>query len=289
MGVIKSLLTAKVSGNVGSMNFRKRGSQIVAAGRSYTNRSKGFGASYAQRLHRCKLANYVNFFRAIRPAQIKAWQGKPENVSDFNMLVKYNLADSEFYLTKDLAQKGAFACAGCKVSMGTLAPVPEKRVDAKAGFNFGIELTLATTTKVSALSAAIVAGLSGFLMGDQITMCFIDYTDMSSPRQGVENPVVHIFEITLSADDDTTLGSIFESVSSKIEYNEGTIGWKSAGALCFGIHTRKSSSGLLSSTQYVYGGDDATTICNELSTPEAIAAAVASYGCQEDVFLSPNV
>lgn len=290
MGLLKNLLTAKVSGNVGSMNFRKRGSQTVVAGRSYSNSSKGNGASYAQRLHRCKLANLVNLFRAIRPAQIKAWQGKPENTSDFNMLVKYNLAGSGIVLSKQRALAGAFGVEPYQVSYGSLDPVNVTLVNAKPGFEFGFSTTLAETTKVSEFSAAMVAANAGFAMGDQITMVFLNYSEGAVGDYEYYKPVAHIFEITLSSSDNTTLGTIFGTYTSYLEFNNGSIGATDTGVAVFAIHTRKSASGLLSSTQYCIVGEDALEINEETyKSADAIADAVASYGCQGEVFLDPNV
>ena len=78
MARLKNLISSKLSGNVGAMNFRVRRGETVVAERVYSNASKGEGATESQRVHRSRLANIVNFYRVIAKAQKKAWEAKEQ-------------------------------------------------------------------------------------------------------------------------------------------------------------------------------------------------------------------
>ena len=123
MGKLKNIISTRISGNVGAMNFRQRAGEVVVAERVYTNKSKGDGATESQRTHRSRLANIVNFYRVILELEKKAWANKQGGQSDFNMFAKYNLANSPIFLTKQEAALGAAVIAPYKVSMGALEPL----------------------------------------------------------------------------------------------------------------------------------------------------------------------
>lgn len=289
MGIIKNLLTAKVSGNVGSMNFRKRGSQIVAAGRSYTNKSKGNGATLAQRTHRCKLAGMVNFFRLISNVERKAWQGKPENTSDFNMFVKYNLSASPWLIAKDAAKAGICSIGDWQVSMGSLTPINTRNSDTKCFFDLGLPESITATSTIAQLSAAIVAADKGFQYGDQLT--FVTISSKSTSVGDFEFPkfTTIVVEVTLSSSNSSKVSDLLAPFGDSVILSNGGFKVDDSNKAGFAIHSRQSPSGLLTSTQSIMMGNDMQSVWEVFEDEEYIKYALDSYGYQEDVLLTPNV
>lgn len=124
MGKLRNMGSAKVTGNAGAWNFRNRAGEIVQAARSYTNSSKGTGASFGQRAHRVKLANLVAVYKAFGPVLKGAFNGKPASYSDFNVFVKRNLTANPVFLTKEDANANQGYPWTYQISEGPLPIAP---------------------------------------------------------------------------------------------------------------------------------------------------------------------
>lgn len=290
MGILKNIVNAKVSGNVGSMNFRKRGSQTVVAERSYSNSSKGNGASLLQRAHRSRLANVVNFFRTIKAIEARAWQNKPENTSDFNMLSKYNLAASPIFLTKQEAQAGASVIAPYEVSRGTLPSLAQAFETGKfnVGVNVAADFSLDTKT-LGELSTAIINNNDGWQNGDKLSIAILSHAIKEVAGINVPMTSVAYVEITLDASS-VLLCKDIPGISA------GTLSFNSAGDLlvgatcnaCFAIHSRKIQGVLETSSQSIVMKDSADVIFTQYSGAVQQDLAMASYGYQSEVLLTPG-
>lgn len=289
MGLLKNIVNAKVSGNVGSMNFRRRGSQTVVAERSYTNSSKGEGASEAQRMHRSRLANIVNFSRVIQAIQARAWQGKPDNRSDFNMLCKYNLAASPVFLTKQEAQARASVVAPYEVSRGTLPTLTQSFVT--AGFNCGVNVSvgfnLANNT-VGGLSQKIIANNNGWQHGDKLSVAILNHAYVTVAGVQVPWATVKYVEITIDVEDTTNIMDVPGMTDATPSV--ATDGSLIFGASCvgaFAVHSRKISGILETSSQSIIMKSPADAIYTKYTGEAQKNAAMASYGYQGDVLLTP--
>lgn len=290
MGILKNLVNAKVSGNVGSMNFRKRGSQTVVAERSYTNISKGNGASLLQRQHRSRLANIVNFFRVIAAIEARAWQNKPENNSDFNMFGKYNLAASPVFLTKQEAQARASVVAPYEVSRGTLTALVQSFEE--AGFNTGV-LVLPSfdmeTKTLGEFSTNVINNNEGWRNGDKLSIALLNHSMKEVAGLEVPQTSVVYVEITLDAASEVLCKDIPGVAGGSITFNsEGAL---ICGANCvgaFAIHSRKVGGYLETSSQSIIIKDVADPIIVRYTDPSQQDLAMASYGYQGDVLLTPS-
>lgn len=290
MGILKNIVNAKISGNVGSMNFRRRGSKVVVAERSYANSSKGYGASYKQRLHRIRIANVSSVFRSIAAIEARAWQFKGENQSDANMFFAKNLANSPVFLTAEQAKNGAAVIAPYVVSEGTL-PSLEQSFDADT-FHTGIKVPagwIIGQNTIGALSMAIIANNEGVQNGDKFTFAKIQQT--SSVINGKTFPMLNItyFELTLDANSVMSVASLPNYALMNFAVSEGNeIICSSGGNAAFAIHSRLLSSKLYTSTQMV-SMNPVQTIFEDFTSEAQKARAMDSYGYKPDVLLTPDM
>ena len=290
MGILKNIVNAKISGNVGSMNFRRRGSNVVVAERSYANSSKGNGASYKQRLHRIRIANVSSVFRSIAAIEARAWQNKGENQSDANMFFAKNLANSPVFLTAQQAKNGAAVIAPYVVSEGTL-PSLAQSFDADT-FHTGIKVPtgwIVGQNTIGALSMAIVANNEGVQNGDKFTFAKIEQT--TSDINGKTFPMLNVtyFELTLDTNSVLSVASLPNYTLMNFAVGEdGEIICNNGGDAAFAIHSRLLSSKLYTSTQMV-SMNPVQTIFEDYSSEAQKARAMDSYGYKPDVLLTPEM
>lgn len=290
MGILKNIVNAKISGNVGSMNFRRRGSKVVVAERSYANSSKGNGASYKQRLHRIRIANVSSVFRSIAAIEARAWQFKGENQSDANMFFAANLANSPVFLTAEQAKNGAAVIAAYVVSEGTL-PALKQSFDSDT-FHSGIKVPagwIVGQNTIGALSMAIIANNEAVQNGDKFTFAKIQQT--SSVINGKTFPVLNVtyFELTLDANSVMPVASLPNYALMNFAVSEGNeIICNNGGDAAFAIHSRLLSSKLYTSTQMV-SMNPVKTIFEDFTSEAQKARAMDSYGYKPDVLLTPDM
>ena len=290
MGLLKNIVNAKISGNVGSLNFRKRGSQVVVAERSYANSSKGNGASYKQRLHRIRIANVSSVFRSIAAIEAQAWQYKGTNQSDANMFFAKNLANSPVFLTAEQAKNGAAVIAPYVVSEGTL-PSLAQSFNANT-FHTGIKVPagwIVGQNTIGALSMAIVANNEGVKNGDKFTFAKIEQTtsDINSKSYPMLN--VTYFELTLDANSVISVTSLPNYALMNFAVGENNeIICNECGNAAFAIHSRLLSSKLYTSTQMV-SMNPVQTIFEDFTSEAQKARAMDSYGYKPDVLLTPDM
>lgn len=287
MARLKNLISSKLSGNVGAMNFRVRSGETVVAERVYSNASKGDGATESQRIHRSRLANIVNFYRVISKAQKKAWEAKEQKQSNFNVFSSINLAASPVFLTKQEAKMHASVAAPYIVSRGSLAPVGYAYNGNAFGTNVNVgELALAGAT-IASISTAIVSNNAGWVLGDKLTVAII--TQATRTISGATVPVAEVkyFELTLDGNDATLLNTLdgydelgFGFTSSQIVFANGA----SAG---YAVHSREGQSYLFTSEQQITINPSATNTLTRYSGEAQKQKAMESYGYKPDVLLTP--
>lgn len=289
MGKLKNLIGARVSGNVGAMSFRRRGADTVVAERSYSNISKGAGASEAQRIHRSRLANIVNFFRVIRKIEARAWEGKSAYVSDFNRFTSLNLANSPIFLTREEAAAGASVIAPYRASRGTLPALVQlftagrfvTGVNLSSGFNIN-------EASVAQFSADVIALNDGWQLGDKLSIAQLkqDYY-MVAGLQVPQTNVVY-FEITLDANNSEIIGEMPNAGVVQLDVDaNGKLCILDGGDAAFAIHSRETTGQLLTSEQAIIMANPANAITAKYSSAAQKQAAMDSYGYKEAVLLTP--
>lgn len=289
MGKLKNIISTRISGNVGAMNFRQRSGEVVVAERVYTNKSKGDGATESQRIHRSRLANIVNFYRVILELEKKAWANKQGGQSDFNMFAKYNLANSPVFLTKQEAALGAAVIAPYKVSMGALEPLAcSYDGDVfKTGVALGADFAIADAT-IGALADAIVANNPDWKYGDKLSVAILTGANRTLTEATI--PVVNVkyLELTLNAGDSALLADVpnFAAlIPAKAADNTFVISNGSSAGVA--VHSREVNSALLASEQFIVMNPSQLAIYVAYSSESQKQKAMNSYGYKPDVLLTP--
>jgi hypothetical protein len=289
MGKLTNLISAKVSGNVGAMSFRRRGAETVVAERAYTNSSQGSGATEAQRLHRSRLANIVNFFRVIKRIEARAWENKPAYVSDFNRFTSLNLSNSPVFLTKEEAAANASVIYSYRASRGSLAPM----VQSFNGeiFNIGLKLPsgyqLGDKT-IAQFSADIIANNEGWQYGDKLSIARLSQAYTTIAGLQVPQVAVIYLEITLDAENSTVLTDVpnTDALQPDVD-NDGMFRILDGGDAAFAIHSRETTGKLLTSEQMVIMQNPANAITTRYTSEAQKQLAMASYGYKDAVLLTP--
>ena len=289
MGKLKNIISTRLSGNVGAMNFRQRAGEVVVAERVYTNASKGDGATESQRIHRSRLANIVNFYRIILELEKKAWANKQGGQSDFNMFAKYNLANSPIFLTKQEAALGAAVIAPYKVSMGALEPLVctyDGNVF-KTGVALGAAFAIADAT-IGALADAIIANNPDWKYGDKLSIAILTGVNRTLTEATIPVVSVKYIELTLNAGDTTLLADVPNFVAldcAKAADNSLVVNNGSTAGVA--VHSREVNSALLASEQFIVLNAGNYPAYRTYSSDAQKQKAMASYGFKPDVLLTP--
>lgn len=292
MGKFTNIVSAQITGNVGSMNFRRKDGEIIAAQRATTNSSKGDGASYAQRLHRIRIANIANMYRAIALIEQRGWENKGANQSDFNMFSKFNLANSPVFLTKQEAELGATVVAPYAVSRGSLVPIECKYVE-ETIFQFNLKLGSAEidwdTMTIPDFSARIIENNKGWQYGDKLSACVCH--QITRTVSGVTIPQVEVvyLEITLDADSTQLLTDMGNWDALQIDAdNDNVLRFLDGGDAAFIIHSREVAGKLLTSEQDMILQNQYSELYRTYTSDAQRDAAMQSYGYKDAVLLDPN-
>lgn len=286
MAIFNGLLR-KMKGNVGDMTFRSNGGQTIVSERSRENRSKGEGATYAQRVQRCKLANVVNFYKVIRAFEAKAWEGKARKVSDYNMFAAKNLTPNDIYLPKNYAAAGACVAARYQVSQGSLRQVSVTWLGGPAYTDIALGgLTIGASTTVGELSEAIIASNADFMNGDKLTFGVLRTEYFNVGGQNMPGLSVQYIEFNLDvASTDLVANTLSSANASIVSYND-TLAVQLEGAGLLLVHTREVSGKLYCSTQRVVM--QSSSASNPYGTDEWIEKCAESYGYQSTVLIQPG-
>lgn len=292
MGKFSNIVSAQITGNVGSMNFRRKDGEIVAAQRATTNSSKGDGASYAQRLHRIRIANIANVYRAIAQIEKRGWEKKDANQSDFNMFAKYNLANSPIFLTKQEAALGAAVCAPYAVSRGSLSPCNGKYVE-ETVFEFGLNIGQGEidwdTMTIPEFSQRIIENNQGWQYGDKLSACVCHQITRTVSGIEVSQIEVVYLEITLDANSTQLLSDMGNWDALQLDAgNDRTLRFLDGGDAAFVIHSRETAGKLLTSEQDMVLRAPHGEVVVKYSCDAQRDAAMASYGYKDAVLLDPN-
>lgn len=291
MAKFHGIVKGDLKGNAGQFSFRQVKGVTVASGRIYNNASAGDGATLAQREHRCKLANIVNFYRAIIEFEKRAWEGKPERVSDYNMFVKNNLTNNDIYLPKNYATVGACVPARYIVAKGNLAPVAISPIFG-AGVN-SVKTQLAVGSlpvgsdyTVGQLSQAIIDNNAGYNNGDKITFGFI--RKRNTTIGAVTYPFIDVeyIEMQIDTESDVIAADLWFSRNFSYGIDSNAISFDGTADAVFAVHTRMLGSELMASNQVVVL--PASQSANQYGTEAWIEACCDSYGYKGDVLIQPS-
>lgn len=288
MAKFHGLIKGDMKGNAGQLSFRQQGGMTIVSGRIYNNKSAGDGSSYAQREQRIRLAGVVNLYKAISLFEKKAWEGKPGNVSDYNMFVKKNLSAGNVYFTKEQASLGAAYPMRCLVAQGSLSPIALTWITENITSDLSLgEFTIESQASVGELSAAIIANNYGYQQGDKITfgLCRVVWLQVGETR--FPSVQTEYIELTLDTTNEALVGDVCASAHASFSSADGKLTINAEGSSAMIVHTREIDNKLMCSTQMmVLAVRPGAT--QPYSTDEAKAAAATSYGYQPKVLIQPG-
>lgn len=276
-----------MKGNVGDMTFRSNGGQTIVSERSRENRSAGDGATYAQRVQRCKLANIVNFYKVIRAFEAKAWEGKARKVSDYNMFAAKNLPTNKIYLPKNYAAAGAVVADRYQISQGSLRQIGVAWFGGPAYTDIALDgLTIGAATTIGELSEAIIAANADFMNGDKLTFGVLRIEYFNVGGQNMPGLSVEYIEFNLDvASTDLVANNLRSANGSLVSYND-TLAVQLEGTGLLLVHTRETNGKLYCSTQRVTM--QSTSESNPYGSDEWIEKCADSYGYQASVLIQPG-
>lgn len=288
MAKFHGLIKGDMKGNAGQLSFRQQGGMTIVSGRIYNNKSAGNGSSYAQREQRIRLAGVVNLYKAISAFEKKAWEGKPGNVSDYNMFVKKNLSAGNVYFTKEQAAMGAAYPMRCLVAQGSLSPIALTWITENITSDLSLgDFAIESQATVGELSAAIIANNYGYKQGDKITfgLCRVVWLQVGETR--FPSVQTEYIELTLDTANEAICGDVLSSEHASFSSADGKLTINAEGHGAMIVHTREVNNSLLCSTQMMVL-QVRSGATEPYSTDEAKAAAATSYGYQPTVLIQPG-
>ena len=266
-------LTTGLTGSAGQWTFYKRLGITVGKQKKETPSCKRL--SDTQLKNNLRWGNLVAFWKATDGCLRDAYERKKPGQTDFNMFMSNNLLGRGIYLTAEMVRASACVVAPYMVSTGSLPMIDvvesadgRLRTDIRLGEGFS--LTPATT--IGELSRAIVENNPDFAHGDRILCLAAKQFDNSTDGQPHAQITCAVLQINAYSNvplsDCPKLLSAFTAVEDCIGAGSPIVGGMTW------IHTRRLRSRVAVSTQSLV----VTGVPHSAySTPEAIAAAIASY------------
>ena len=284
------------TGGAGGYSFYVRdGEQVVRQRKNNSNYGSTASRSYAQMIRRIRWGNLVNVFKAIKSWQQKAYDGKLEGQTDYNMFMKLNINQVTVGTTKEMNDGGAGIVEAYQVSRGSIPPIGYS-VNTSTHLwitDIALQEAIDVETTIGDLSADILANNPMFQEGDNIAFIFMkNWMDAR-----VEWPYVlsDYREITLNKSNTAIVADIpvigerlSKSTSDTLQLSYTEPGQYVVGAevgfVC--IHTRKSGGSLQVSSQNILMNTQ--TIISEFSGTDWDNTCIATYGLDTEVPLDPN-
>ena len=290
MSIIRNTASGLMKGRVGNTTFYvMNGQQVARQARNNSNYGDTASRSYAQQARRVKWSNLVNLYKACKDWMPKAFENKKRSQSDYNKFMSVNVNASKVSLTKDQALNGSAVIEPIIMSQGSLPQIASDYVIARdvAVSDIKINLTLTSSTPIAQLANDIIANNPTWSAGDNLALILFS-NGMS--EEGFPFVLSYYYEFTLDTSSTQPMSSLPISRFLTKDTSTSCLAYSLNGRpqfmACMFIHTRKSTSMLLTSTQrpvlFV------TSILDQFSTQEQLDLAIESYGVSSVVPLDPT-
>ena len=282
-------------GRVGAYSmYVRNGEQIVRQRKNSSNYGEGASRTASQQTNRVKWSNLVNFWKVVSPFLKQAFYNKLQTQTDYNRFMQLNKPEARVNLKKQEAENDAVVADSFIMSEGTFSKVTDSLYMSgntcwlSTNLKHSIEIT--QNLSWGQVSQNIIDNNSEWQDGDNIALLvLVKYTD---PMNGFPHLTPHYYESTIDSTS-TSPRSYFEigdmlgngETAGDEGYfacvcpglTEATFG----GAVMF--HARRSGKLLVSGERLAVGSENVAPYI----TPEALAAAIASYGLDPAVVLDP--
>ena len=275
------------SKRLGGVVFYTRGGETVARELAPSVSNPRTEVQMNQRI---KLSNVVEVYKANKSWMKGAFEDKAEKETDYNAFVRMNLSNSRVALSKQEAASGFSIVAPYKVSSGTLPSIScSGQTTGVASNIYTGNLMITEATTVAQFSDAIISNNNGIVEGMQLSLIVnLQQLDSSSARYFI---ISRTYEVILSLSNSELLSEYYpygilqtlNTDGKPLFYNASQIG---DGAATFML-SRTVSGRLYVSSQILqlYGNQSIYSI---YTSNERIAAAISSYGSNEERFLDSD-
>lgn len=280
MAILNGILR-KMKGSAGNLTFKTVNGQTVVSEKVTVVKNS---RTAAQQKHRMKWANVIQMYKGIAPLLNCGFENKAGRVSDYNMFVRINMQLPAVYLPKDYVAGGACIVAPYQITQGSLPAivVTGEGADRVTDIALG-SLVMSATTTVAELSNAVVQNNANYNYGDQISY----FTILQRVNAATQIPygVFRASNIVLDKENNALVWTLAHEAGFTTK--NGFLGHgadEGDGAYCW-VHSRKIGGKTLVSTQLLL---DNNSLLADFTSADAYADAVATYGGESDVFLSPD-
>ena len=290
MAKVRSTINPLYTGAAGGYSFYVRKSeQVVRQRKNNSNYGEGASRTVAQQERRVKWGNLVNFYKAIKSWQPKAYETKKSGQTDYNVFMSLNSVLMSVCLTKEMALQGCSVVAGQKISRGSLPKIEHADVndEGSRGFKITLSNAISSSTTVGQLSADIIANNPQFKAGDNIAVITFQNVKVSGKLPYASSIYS---EVTLDTESDVLLSTItnasrfIKDTRNHLAFDESNLPEGEVG-MCL-IHTRKVEGSLQVSTQSILMNGEA--IDGEFTSQAWLEECIDSYGVDIDVPLDPS-
>ena len=287
MAKINSLMYRGAKGQIGGQVLYTRNGETVARELAPQVANPRTPAQMEQRI---KLSNLVAVYRANMAWMKGAFENKKPKESDYNAFVSANIANTEVALSKSNVASGAAVVAPYKISNGTLPMVETllNGTDLVSNIALG-NLAIDDETTIGELSQAIIANNSGIVAGMQLSV--IINMQLAAAGSGVPYINTRAYELIINEDDTTpVLNAVPDGILESVGTTTTTLGINTSdlgdGAGAFVLSRTIGGKTYVSTQALVFYGSNATY--RAFTSPQAVSAAIASYGEGAETFLSSN-
>lgn len=284
MGVIRNAANRKIRGRVGDTTYYvSMDRQIARQALNSSNYGESARRSEAQQNRRVRWSNLVNFYKISKGWMPKAFENKRKGQTDYNRFVSVNVNSASVALTKDQALQGACVVEPFVVSQGSIPSIEiVKQGNAwLTDLNVG-DLAITTQTTNAELTAALVALNVRIEEGMQLS--FVSY-QQSTNSVGVPFVSCSFYEVTLDSKDNTPIRTYLpEFCCQSVGQFLATGTDVSVGAFAYLLSDRRGGTLRVSSQNLINNND---SLIGLFSSEEQFVKAVASYGLDDEVVLSP--
>lgn len=284
MAVVRNAANTVRRGRIGETTYYvSNGQQIARQARNDSNYGETARRSEAQQSRRVLWANIVNFYKASASWMAKAFETKRNGQTDYNKFMQVNVGAARINFTREQAAAGACVADNFIVSQGSLPSVEMSLQLTSWVTNIDLGgLQIGDSTTNAEFTAAIEANNANLRRGMQLS--FVSY-QQTVDALGIPRLISRLYEITLDAESQSLVRNYLPAFcSTTVGRYLGTSAALSIGGFAY-IVSDLSSGSLRVSTQRLNTVNAA--LIAQYTSQEQKAAAIASYGIDSEVVLSP--
>lgn len=243
----------------------------------------------SQMTQRVKWAQLVNFYRANGSWMKYAYETKTPQQSEYNKFMSLNVADSQVYLSKQLAAAGSCLVYPYIMTQGSLPSIEftEESGSWPSNIYYPQGSSLISTTTVAEFSQKILQMNPAIRQGDQLS--FVRFTQMFNSDTGYPYVIVRRYEILIDTNSTSLVGDYLPLdyiavVNIGNPWQVAVVDSGLAGGFLICLSRTTGGKTYVSSQRIIVTG--MSEQLQRYGSAAALALAIQSYGEQDDAFLS---